>query len=641
MPQPPSYPEPSSTELTVLNLLRDRRDSRDSATSSAYLSSSRRSSGISPCFSSRRSSQASQSENAQYRHLHNLSTTDSYDPISTDASRRSSEASQCGGGVSGAATLGGNWCCGSLGGGGAFGSKGVLNLTPAQHYHLKARYAAATGGPPPTPLPNMEQVRTKILGNLNGQKENQITLPPLVKPRRCSDGSAHGQNGHTGYRHEVYYPGENPGISDRRASDPVRARVSHVMPQIQRFNSLNNMQPLPPVGNHLPHGLNLQNCSRSEGNIQNNLLSPCPPSILEQSALETLAMEHDGTQHLRIGDYLAQYLLQSEDNQSLPIQHGRSARSYRNDAPPPPNLQHNTQDGHSPRNDGLPIQWNEVTSGSADVSPPRPGQSNSTGHPFGHFENMAVVQQLPLDFICNGTRQELSSRMNLGVNGGTTTGGHKPSERGTSSTYFGQSNLHIVSNLRQTNSPQDQTSSCWLSDSSRFPRRSQSTTAQLYSTSQTSNVHNGILSSRDVNGTSCSLANQVSGLKIEVEDQLPCSSSIQQEQFLLSNPEFCQIQSHPSEDILSPGANMVTSTADDNVLENVGLDFSSILDENFDQGSLTSDVGLSHVSSRLMTPHRSNMFQNLPPGTGNMAIGDMSSLLTTLAEENKFLAIMQ
>ncbi|KAJ8397419.1 hypothetical protein AAFF_G00439680 [Aldrovandia affinis] len=99
-------PELTGTDLMVLSLLKERRDSEGSAVSSAYLSASRRSSGISPCFSSRRSSQASQPETGSRGHPrhHNLSATDSYDPISTDASRRSSEASQCGGGGSGASS---------------------------------------------------------------------------------------------------------------------------------------------------------------------------------------------------------------------------------------------------------------------------------------------------------------------------------------------------------------------------------------------------------------------------------------------------------------------------------------------------------------------------------------------------------
>lgn len=151
MPQPPQHPEPSSTELKMLSLLSSCRDSSSIATSSAYLSSSRGFSGISPCFSSRRS----QTEHTHQRQLHNLSATDSYDPIS---SRHSSQSSQCDRrGRSDGVVFGGN-CNGKSAGleGQGMESRSVLNLTPAQHYHLKSTYAAATGGPPPIPLPNIQ-----------------------------------------------------------------------------------------------------------------------------------------------------------------------------------------------------------------------------------------------------------------------------------------------------------------------------------------------------------------------------------------------------------------------------------------------------------------------------------------------------
>ncbi len=124
----------SSYEITMLNQLQERRDSSTSTMSSVY-TLSRRSSGISPCYSSRRSSEASQFGVRN----NNASSADSYDPISTDLSRRSSEASHSGG-------------------------TSLLNLTPAQHYRLKAKYAAATGGAPPTPLPNMDRMslRTRM-----------------------------------------------------------------------------------------------------------------------------------------------------------------------------------------------------------------------------------------------------------------------------------------------------------------------------------------------------------------------------------------------------------------------------------------------------------------------------------------------
>ncbi|KAJ8282601.1 hypothetical protein COCON_G00051200 [Conger conger] len=123
----PGGGELPSAEVTMLNQLNERRDSGTSLLSSAY-TLSRRSSGISPCCSSRRSSEAS-----HFGRPNDVSSADSYDPISADLSRRSSEASHCGGG----------W--------GA--PPGLLSLTPAQHYRLKAKYAAATGGAPPTPCP--------------------------------------------------------------------------------------------------------------------------------------------------------------------------------------------------------------------------------------------------------------------------------------------------------------------------------------------------------------------------------------------------------------------------------------------------------------------------------------------------------
>ncbi|MCJ8745662.1 hypothetical protein PDJAM_G00132780 [Pangasius djambal] len=585
VPQPPLHPEPSSTELTMLSLLRDRRDSSGSATSSAYLSSSRRSSGISPCFSSRRSSQASQSEYSQQRQLHNLSATDSYDPISTDASRRSSEASQCGGGGgSGGVVLGGS----------GMESRGVLNLTPAQHYHLKATYAAATGGPPPTPLTNMEQVSYKIqmtmARDVKGMKgTNQLILPSLVRPRRSSDGSSHGQSSHIRYRQRGLYPGEGPGNSDRRASDPLRSRDLNTFEsiQIQRFGSQNNMDHLPPlVGNNVPGGVgkstNHQNYTNLEGNMQSGQISPFPPSIMEQSALEALAMEHDGALLFRDDDVLAE-----DPEASCSQQNGKNSQFHRNyfaqnseevQNVENPSQHHGAQEAQSPRKDSLPIQWNEVSSGSTDFLPPReplryeqlPKQINAVGLPFGRFENMIVQQQLP----------------------------------------------------------------SYLTDQ-RHPNQR--------------------------------------GLKEEVEDQLQpnsCSSMQQQQIFeqcfdpaksSIVRAQHCQMESfkietgvscRPLEDLLSPGADQVTSTVDSSpdgsVRDNVGLQFSSILDNSLDQGNLVSDVinpsvlhDSSQTSSWLTTPHLSAVFHSLPPGTTNMAIGDMSSLLTTLAEESRFLAIMQ
>uniref|UniRef100_UPI003AAC4C35 transcriptional activator GLI3 n=1 Tax=Centroberyx gerrardi TaxID=166262 RepID=UPI003AAC4C35 len=796
-PQPPPHPELGSTELTVLNLLRDRRDSSGSATSSAYLSSSRRSSGISPCFSSRRSSQASQSEGvasaAHHRRLHNLSSTDSYDPISTDASRRSSEASQCGGGGGGGGggvLSGGGW--GGVGGGGmggGGGSRGMLNLTPAQHYHLKAKYAAATGGPPPTPLPNMERMslKTRMAMMDDGHSGGNHLLPPVVRPRRCSDGTngytngyANGYMGHAGYRRRVFYPGEGPGSCDRRASDPVRTQAPDTfgLPQVQRFNSLNNLHPLPPLsGMQHPtaesRSFSLQNYTRSEGNLQRGLQhSPCTPSITEHSALEALAMEEEGEAGLLLGDEdmlpddLVQYLrsqAQADGGFHVEDQTAGSQRDISHPSlgemeqiqgsglnltfPGPHSLQQQVAERESPSK--LPIQWNEVSSGSAERSPQREhnhqrqcGRWQGSEHgaasaPFGRFGNMVVQQQgrLTRDFqnsCAQANQSQAACRVNPGVKLETSTNscmemrgnGHNPTNT------FGRPDFSQITigplpqGYRQqaSNGPQSQShfqqnhnssTSCQIGSNLLLSRASMDSLSSLPSLSQGPVIHhnpqapaprppvgssyrnpartqqylnpentNGIQASLNQqqqqlqrNGTHCSLAHQVSGLKLEAPDHGyleqgfsdplcfepvdPKASSfpVLEDQCLLDSMAESVGQgggggSGDSAALLSPGADQVTSTVDSSVPgvldEVVSLDFGAMLEDGYDQGSLVSGVlspsifqGLSRTSSRLTTPRASTTFHSVAPGLNNMAIGDMSSLLTTLAEESKFLAIMQ
>lgn len=105
-----------------------------------------------------------------------------------------------------------------------------------------------------------------------------------------------------------------------------------------------------------------------------------------------------------------------------------------------------------------------------------------------------------------------------------------------------------------------------------------------------------------------------------------------------------------SSELLSPGANQVSSTVDsldNNSLEGVQIDFDAIIDDgdhvSLISGALSPSIiqNLSRNSSRLTTPRASLTFPAMPVSTTNMAIGDMSSLLTSLAEESKFLAVMQ
>uniref|UniRef100_A0A7N6BN18 C2H2-type domain-containing protein n=1 Tax=Anabas testudineus TaxID=64144 RepID=A0A7N6BN18_ANATE len=744
-PQPPAHAELGSTELTVLNLLRDRRDSSGSAASSAYLSSSRRSSGISPCFSSRRSSQASQSEGtmaaSHHRRLHNLSSTDSYDPISTDASRRSSEASQYGGG----------------------GSRGMLNLTPAQHYHLKAKYAAATGGPPPTPLPNMERMMDE------GGSDH--CLPPLVRPHHCSDGSngyTSGHMGHAVHRRRVLYPGEGALNGNRRASDPVRTQAPDIcsLPPVQRFNSLNNLHPLPPLSHNASpeiRNFSLQNYTRSEGNLLRRLQhSPYTACITEHVALEALAMEDGGEAGLLLEDEdvlpddLVQYLhsqvqvdggsyMHIED-QIASSQRDTSQPSMEEIEPiqtlglnmtfPAPHSLQQQQIAQRKSPSKLPIQWNEVSSMSADRSPLReqshqthcarwPGtEHGAVSVPFGKFGNMVVQHvQVSLDFQNNSAQNNQSQSAlcaNPGVKLETTPNscmemrdiGH------TSTNTFGRPNFSQIINeplpqvfkqqvssgaQKQSHCQPNHSSSCQVGNNLILSRASMDNLSSLsqgptlqhnrqvhapcppvntYRNSVRTQQYLNLKSANEIqtnlsqqqqlqnSGDHCSLAHQVSGLKLEAPDHgyleegfVNCLSyepvdrkassyPVLEDQCLLDSVAVGGGGSGNSVALLSPGTDQVTSTVDSNVPrvidEALSLDFGTMLEDGYDQGSMVSGVlspsifqGLSRTSSRLTTPRASATFHSMAPGVNNMAIGDMSSLLTTLAEESKFLAIMQ
>lgn len=227
----------------------DRRGSGTSSLSSAY-TVSRRSSMVSPYLSSRRSSDVSQLGGGGGCHLLSPDQSGS-DPLSPETNRR------------------GPPCPGGL--------PGLPNLTPAQQYSLKAKYAAATGGPPPTPLPNMEQPGTPgrrggVLSEYQGQP-----LPPFLQqggPRRHSANTEYG----TG----VIYPHQAPGNNSRRASDPVRSVVD---PQSlpKRFNSLNNVSMMG-RRNALQH-------RGSDISLARHIYSPRPPSITENVMMEAMGME--------------------------------------------------------------------------------------------------------------------------------------------------------------------------------------------------------------------------------------------------------------------------------------------------------------------------------------------------------------
>ncbi|XP_061109491.1 transcriptional activator GLI3-like [Conger conger] len=717
--------ELSGPDVTVLSLLKDRRDSGGSAISSAYRSASRRSSGISPCFSSRRSSQASQPEAGRQSHprRHNLSAADSYDPISTDASRRSSEASQCGGG-------------------GRDG--GTLTLTAAQHYHLKARYAAATGGAPPTPLPSMERMSLKTRMAMMGDCQDAAhhSLPPLAG--RTHRGSF-GRSGTCGA-----FPQEVLGNSLRRASDPVRTQNqdSLNLPQVQRFSSLHNLHPQPPRQAHCPpmdrRGLNLQGYMRFDRNPQTGPLSAHPASIREHTEMEALAVkQRAGVPLLDEEDMLPDDVVQYLASQ------GRGGMYGKNSAGTSGSGNHNgtslllgttlgrlyqssdqrAQGGNSGM-EAMPLQWNEVSSGSADRSPcAQPARS-----PFGTFGNMKVQQQLPLMPMevqhpyahlqnnnvqqanndrgltdhCSGPRKEevilnpcRGTSIEVDVSISHEIQRSHPSMHQVAQATVSQVPVGLMRSACRGPPPFAKLQASFQENhrssySNPLPPETGSEdpapnlhfegagTQQQPSGSYRisarqqgypivrSNGGNPLLSQQQglslagVRGGSATASLLSSQVRLEMMDHPqagPFTSTQVQSGF--PSQAFHDLQTSASQlspfpnlhatippapssnpALLSPGTGQVTSTADDaaGTVNAMALD----VDDGYDHGSLISEVlsprlfqNLSRTSSHLTAPHVSMAVHSVPAGVSNMAISDMNSLLTTLAQESQFLAAMQ
>ncbi|XP_036086929.1 transcriptional activator GLI3 isoform X2 [Rousettus aegyptiacus] len=760
----PNRSDLSGVDVTMLNML-NRRDSSASTISSAYLSS-RRSSGISPCFSSRRSSEASQAEGRP----HNVSVADSYDPISTDASRRSSEASQ------------------------NDGLPSLLTLTPAQQYRLKAKYAAATGGPPPTPLPNMERMSLKTRMALFGDsKESTGALPPVHPPRRCSDGGTHI------YGRRPLLPQDTLSHSVRRASDPVRTVSENFsLPRVQRFNSLSSFNSLVLPPSLEKRNLVLQNYTRPEGGQSRHFhSSPCPPSITENVTLESLTMDADV--NLNDEDFLPDDVVQylNSQNQAGYEQHFQSDISDDCKLPPGPGLgsghsnfdspglpdshasqQYRTLEQPCPEHSkaDLPIQWNEVSSGSADLSSSRLkcGQ-RSTAQPargFGLYSNMGVHPQNPLrsgggqvggyqtlgehGSAYDGPEHFVSHSGGTGTNGNAfheqpykvqqyvnyltrQPGAHSSLDSACSA---GSQAAKLRSTTMQGNGSQPDFNLSMvpsesaggtvngmptrdlmgqgylahqlLSESIHHQGAGRAGQQMLEQVSATSYIHiyqgpeSSLPGPPSIGGQPSSLAAvrgyqpcvnyggsrrqavprgsltlqpgqhsvtsqtcRVNGIKMEMQGQPHqlCSNvqsysgqfydqtigfsqqDVKTGSFSISEAN-CLLQGASAEnsELLSPGANQVTSTVDsldNHDLEGVQIDFDAIIDDG-DHASLMSGAlspsiiqNLSHNSSRLTTPRTSLPLPALSVSTTNMAIGDMSSLLTSLAEESKFLAVMQ
>lgn len=743
----------SSCEVTLLNQLNERRDSTTSTISSAY-TMSRRSSGISPGYSSRRSSEASQF--GANRH-NNISSADSYDPISTDLSRRSSEASHCGGG--------------GVSGGGGGGPASLLSLTPAQHYRLKAKYAAATGGAPPTPLPNMDRMslRTRMALYTDSQEGSSLPFhqPPAgTVPRRCSD---------IGYSARSMMPHEVPNNLPRRASDPVRRPTLDPLsfPRVQRYNSMNSVTPMNGPSAERHQALTMQGYTRSDGSLQRYPFAPRPPSISENVAMENMAVdggmtggEQAGEDDMVLPDDVVQYI---RSQNSGPSAHNSGQVDYHSNHHPqgyqtgmalPPSFYAQrrmamvdaTMSGQDMQpcqmgpsvaqqpfaapsdnmnKNNMPVQWNEVSSGTVDSTTKLSKQQQQPLR-----GNLAVVQQRQNFGSFQGQGQGLGSNQqvvpmsqNMSMHGYVNHNSQRlmnishqqhQQQRQCSNVNFGE-HMSPQQGFGQEAIPNSMSGSTSMrptpnsmanpelqsyrvrTEAEGYAHVNQVDPQQNYGIltqqQQQHNIHNGgrgmlqprpptepkshsrqhtgssmmqpgrIPKSSDLSpsrGTDTSEASpkRPSGSAAHSGNSENLSSSVfytaQIHMFEPSSVSFdapmspCTSQAPASAtpaaaNMASPGVNLVSSSTVDSSTsasggtEHAQIDFDTMLDDG-DHSSLMSGTlspgllqSLSQNSSRLTTPRNSVTLASVPAGIGNMAIGDMNSMLTALAEESKFL----
>ncbi|MCJ8732484.1 hypothetical protein PDJAM_G00211860 [Pangasius djambal] len=694
-------------EMTVLNQLKERRDSTTSTVSSAY-TLSRRSSGISPCYSSRRSSEASQFGGRN----NTTSSADSYDPISTDLSRRSSEASQCGGG-----TL-----------------PSLLSLTPAQHYRLKAKYAAATGGAPPTPLPNMDRMSLRTrMALYNDSQENSAHLfqaRTVATSRRCSDMS---------YGVPGMMPHEIPSNMPRRASDPVhRTNMDPLsLPRVQRYNSMSSMNPSRvPQGDSC--GVNLQSNTFSDDSLHRHAFNQRPPSISENVVMENMAMDEavQTEEDMVLPDDVVQYLRSQHASSTQDIgmaynggqpqvfksnltsqQHQQFCGQRRMalvDAnmnhigqimPPCPGSQQPFPASDSVNKNHMPVQWNEVSSGTVDnivdniarfpkqqllrgnlaliqqkqnTGPYQSFGSNQQSAPIN--QNLAVQQQgysqrntqrtNPIQHYrqsyvnpCQNLNEQTKAHpgykqeINHNLSSGSTYQGpvrNSMALQNQEMQNYKSGYLHLENQQNYMPLPQTALQNVGRVFQPRPPPEPKPSNRHHacsgvpyqagYSLSSTSS---------DFNTSEASPKRPAGTTPITSGDDTVCYSG--EIKMLDSNadynspvsPSASQADYTTVATMTSPGINQVTSTVDSTqTAEHTQIDFDTMLDDG-DHSSLMSGTlspgllqSLSQNSSRLTTPRNSVTLASVPAGISNMAIGDMSSMLTALAEESKFLNLM-
>uniref|UniRef100_A0A3B3CGC0 GLI family zinc finger 2a n=1 Tax=Oryzias melastigma TaxID=30732 RepID=A0A3B3CGC0_ORYME len=557
-------------EVPLLNQLIERRSSTTSTISSSYTMS-----------------RCSSDSSRRCSHQSTISPAESYDPISTDLSRRSSEASHSGG----------------------VGLPGLLSLTPAQHYQLKAKYAAATGGAPPTPLPNVDQMRLRTWRKVYRDPPEVFALSRNV-PRRRSD---------TGYGTETMMPHEVPNHFPRRASDPEnRPNLEHLSwRRIQHYNSLNPIICLSVSERH-----HMLGCTHSDGSLQYYPLDPQPPSISEHVDNMAAGDGASGGDDLVLPDDMVQYL--QSQNSKIDCDPCSQTQGDRACSVPSFNAQRRTatlgsgisqsnQDlqmeikssqqpfsaSSSITNKNMPVQWHEVSSGTMDT-PTRLSRQHHLCR-----GNLAVAKQRHNFEVLQGQHLDQDSNQRLmrvfskhhqqprQCNLRNVRGQEPKSVSGSTNMQPFQPNLSLQKNSRGMLQPEPPSEPkpatrqrcCFSSTQPRRISRSSETTLGQNASLSTGGPDNHITASPGVNQVSSSTA----------------------------------------------GSSTCEGWESEHAMLDYG-DHSSIMSGSLSPRLLQS---LSQTSSRLTTPRNSVSLASVPAGISNMAIGDMNSMLTALAEESK------
>lgn len=659
------YFEQPAVEVTRLNQMNERRHNTTSTISSSY-TMSRCSSDLLPCYSSRRCSEASQfGANPQ----NNISSAESYDPISTDLSRRSSEASYSGG----------------MGD----GFPGILSLTPAQHYQLKAKYAAATGGAPPTPLPNEMSLRTckGVYRDSQGGLAHTFYQPfSRNVPRRHSG---------TTYVTQSMMPHEVPNNLPRRESDPVHHpnQECFSFKRVQRSKSLNTLISLSmSERHHMPATLG---CA---GSLQYNPFVPRPPSISEQVFIDNMAAdgmktgdEPSGDEDMVLPDDMVQYLKflnsahscdpcsQSQGDQagtapSPSFYAHRTAMVNSGMSQVNQDLQMGTEVSQQPfsescnnSNKNMPVQWNEVSSGTMDTTTRLcrgnlnydlnssqqvvPISLNASMQSLGNQHNQRLMtvsrrphQQLRQCNMINVRAQDAKS-----VSGSTNM---QPIHNCVVDPAFhihrtrtptdGQnySNLSLHQNCgtllpRPPSEPKPVTrQNCSFSEqASQTPRSSGTTSGPSMDSSEATLKRRNMSTTHDSKSEDHNQANFYIGQTQTFE---PLSVS-----FEVSMSAGGPNNHMAAVNTASPGVNQVSSSTTDSSSCEIWRSEHAMLDygdhSSVVSGSLSPRLlhSLSQMSSRLTTPRNSVALASVPAGISNMAIGDMNSMLTALADESR------